>query len=614
MNLAISILVCTFSLSAFAARNESPEIVEAAPLDPFSERSSFWPNQAVPPDSIHIENRAVFDSLNEIPGVQSSRNGSPFVSVRGSLGTDRVLGLYDGLSLNLRDGFGMNTLLIPRETLGGVNLLKGPSSLFYGADAFGGAIDFRTRYFKRPTVRVQGEFKQPYREQTQQSLLGVVPLLEPSSNQALQISAFIDEQGGEYPYTLAHSGQSGLRSRNDVHTQRYTLSGYQRPRSNWEVSEKLIFAREIGSIPGAASSPYPNSFKNQAFLAALTNSVRLHPLWKVSHRANFMNVEKDYFDEPALTRTLSHTQKAGNSVSVIEEIGSSQIEYMVDHQYHQDESSRTVGGFKTQQDLDAGAILRISMWDDWILVPGVRAVTSVGDYVKSLALIQEQLQRKTWLSYSEGIKLASFTQLYGDTSFYRSNPSLRPEHSEQTEIGFLKRAEPLATNFRDSIYYGFSAFFTRYKDLQVSQNMGSFYQYQNQSQATSSGFDLSAGARIWNFILGGQYAYLQTRDQTGERSLPRSPENQLAVTVDFPFGPFVFGAKDTYWGKYYLNNGSSLVEMMPWHSVDFTIRTLALSNWSVQAGVLNAFDASRELTYDFPEEQRRFFFSLEHAL
>jgi len=86
------------------------------------------------------------DALENLPGVEMSKD-SPWEqrpSLRG-LGGQRVLVLMDGSPLNSARGNGPHPSLLDPSQVERVEVVRGPSSVAYGSDALGGAINIITR-------------------------------------------------------------------------------------------------------------------------------------------------------------------------------------------------------------------------------------------------------------------------------------------------------------------------------------------------------------------------------------------------------------------------------------------------------------------------------------
>ena len=90
--------------------------------------------------------RVIGDALQSLPGVDNSKD-SPWeqrVVLRGLSG-QRVLVLQDGMPMNSARGNGPHPSLVPTGMIDRVEVVRGPSSVSYGSDAIGGALNIITR-------------------------------------------------------------------------------------------------------------------------------------------------------------------------------------------------------------------------------------------------------------------------------------------------------------------------------------------------------------------------------------------------------------------------------------------------------------------------------------
>ncbi|NWK54774.1 TonB-dependent receptor [Verrucomicrobiaceae bacterium N1E253] len=93
--------------------------------------------------------RNLTESLESTPGVmvQKTANGQGSLYLRGFTGY-RTLALIDGVRYNnsvYRDGPNEYFSLIDSQSLSAIELLQGPSSVLYGSDAIGGALNLKTK-------------------------------------------------------------------------------------------------------------------------------------------------------------------------------------------------------------------------------------------------------------------------------------------------------------------------------------------------------------------------------------------------------------------------------------------------------------------------------------
>ena len=90
----------------------------------------------------------IVDLLARQPGLQTSTSGGPGNSasffIRGANSNQSKI-LVDGLSINSIDGSGSPLRFIPLDAVERIEILRGPASMLYGADAIGGVINIIMR-------------------------------------------------------------------------------------------------------------------------------------------------------------------------------------------------------------------------------------------------------------------------------------------------------------------------------------------------------------------------------------------------------------------------------------------------------------------------------------
>jgi hemoglobin/transferrin/lactoferrin receptor protein len=86
------------------------------------------------------------DAFQQLPGVDNSKD-SPWEQrpVLRGLSGQRVLVLMDGMPMNSARGNGPHPSLVDAEQIDRIEIVRGPSSVAYGSDAIGGAINIITR-------------------------------------------------------------------------------------------------------------------------------------------------------------------------------------------------------------------------------------------------------------------------------------------------------------------------------------------------------------------------------------------------------------------------------------------------------------------------------------
>ena len=103
------------------------------------------------------------DALSSVPGFTVARNGGPGTLTslfpRGGE-SDFTLVLVDGIRANAFGG-GLDLSQVPLADVERIEVVRGPQSALYGADAIGGVVQVITRQGGAPSVRAQIRGRQP---------------------------------------------------------------------------------------------------------------------------------------------------------------------------------------------------------------------------------------------------------------------------------------------------------------------------------------------------------------------------------------------------------------------------------------------------------------------
>ncbi len=608
------IFISIFIASAFtvlvASAQEKPiieqpgEIVEASPIDVFSQRSGLWNSEKLVSDKKYLDVSSPYETLSKTPGVQARFEGSPTISIRGSQSLPRVLGLYNSIPLNTADGLGANRILIPHETVGEMRLFKGPASLFFGGDAMGGAVNFLSRKIDRPLARGHiGSFGQ-------RGLLLGAPLVSNKRHQN-QITTFTEHVDGNYPYVLKSTGEGGTRSNNNRALQRHTYFG-QNNFDRWTLSQNLIWAQEIAATPGSIPSPGATQARSSSGLASVQAGFRLTDATEFNYRAFGILSDNEY--RFGTSESFSKTSRVGNSLSWKQNWqGAANLssELFVDHNHDESKSTFTGERFYVANDTETGLLFDIPIWGTLLLKPGTRYLWAHRRAVHAIGVFEELENFSRWVTYSEGFRSPSLSQRFANFGTSLANPELKPESSDQIEIGFKQNGTFTPETYWDQYRYGASVFRINYKDYISTQSLaGGYTQPVNIGFASGFGFETQGGLDINLWSFDAAYSYLQTEDSQKQK-LPLSPEHQASATAGYRWSAVVTSLTATYWSKFFDRYGTGLIEMGSWNTFDLNFKTVDLSDWAVKAGVLNLLDTPVEQTSGYPEPQRRLYLSVE---
>lgn len=217
-------------------------------------------------NSFHIETRKLADlntfpsnspadMIANIPGVYSATNGVGIAKpvIRGSQGM-RVITLLNGLRIENQQWGGDHGMGITELGIGSVELIKGPSSLLYGADALGGVV-----YFIDEPYAAAGHHELNVRTQFESVSMG-------TRNSALyKISGnkFRINVGALYSNHADYQLPNGRYAQNSRFTDQALKFSMGTNRKNWTMHVRYTFSMSRLGIPGHShdSVPDPSEFQ-----------------------------------------------------------------------------------------------------------------------------------------------------------------------------------------------------------------------------------------------------------------------------------------------------------------------------------------------------------------
>jgi outer membrane receptor for ferrienterochelin and colicin len=234
-----------------------------------------------------------------------------------------------------------------------------------------------------------------------------------------------------------------------------------------------------------------------------------------------------------------------------------------------------------------------NVMQDWTLTAGVRH-DNYSDFGGTtnprLALVWDtSLDLTTKLLWSKAFRAPAFIEAYGINPVQSGNPDLKPERLSSREIAFNWQAR---------------------KDTQVNLNLfrydmddiirpvtnatpGTGATWQNTGSQRGTGGELEA---VWDHShalrVTGNYAYQRAVDQTSNQDAGYGPQSHIYLRADWRFAS---GWQASAQGNRVLNReraaGDSREPVPDYNSVDLTLRTNLGKHWELAGSVRNLFDA-----------------------
>ena len=261
---------------------------------------------------------------------------------------------------------------------------------------------------------------------------------------------------------------------------------------------------------------------------------------------------------------------------------------------------------------------------DWYLTAGVRhdQYSDFGGTTNPrLALVWEAAYNLTSkLLYGRAFRPPSFSELYNiNNPVALGNPNLKPEEIESLELAFAWQAtSTLQTNL--------NLFRYRMKDiLRFVQNPDNSFTAQNAGRQNGQGMEIElAWEAGQNLRLSGNYAQQHSVDAATDQDAGNAPRHHAYARADWRFMPgWTANAQLNHVASREREPGDIRPAIADYRTVDLTLRNQSRSgDWDFTVTVRNLFDAdAREpspapglIPNDLPLAPREWRFELRHQL
>jgi vitamin B12 transporter len=514
---------------ATEVRRAEPVVVTAtrseAPLEQSGASVTVVPEEAM---RVH-EYRAVEEVLPTIPGVQVERSGSPgrlsTVRIRGANPT-QVQVLVDGVRVKSVTSGDFDFADLTLDDVERIEVLRGPQSTLYGADAIGGVIHVITKRGQGPPSAFVD--------------------LEAGNYDTFRERVGVSGSVGPWSYSLGASRLDfGGQFENDDHqlTSVNTRLGYALPNGG-ELSLIGRFQDGQRGIPFATVFPDfdPNREQDdQLWLLSLEWRQPWTAMWEHRLRVSAVDETLTFKDQPdpahpfGFRSDISTTRLEAEWYHVLTPVPWNTITLGAEYR---NEVGENKGVF--DETIDSWALVlqdQLRLFDRLYLTAGLRydgnsAFEDKATPRVALSYLLKATDTRLKASWGQGFRAPTFNELFFPAfppcpPF--GNPNLRPEESQSWDAGveqhlWERRVRLAATYFRTD--------FTDLIQSTLVDPANFCFQAQNVGKARSEGVEVEASvAPIDGLVLAVAYTYTDTEDQTTGDPLPRVAPNQLVVTA-----------------------------------------------------------------------------------
>jgi len=545
---------------------------------------------------------SVVELLSRQPGIQHTQAGgigkNASVFIRGA-NFGHVLLLIDGVRTGSATLGEANLASLPLEQIERIEILRGPASALYGADAVGGVIQIFTRQAAgvafAPTA-FAGVGSDGLRR-------GGVGFSGRTEAWRYQFSAGYLETDGfsARRREVADPDRDGYRETSVSGGLTWTVA------DGHELGAQLIYTNGRNWFDSEFDPTPANLYlDSEVSTIALFSKNRMNDTWHSTVRYgrstdSSYNVYSIFYD-PSHFRTINEQLTWQNDLSLshgtlmlaVEHLRQS-VEASNDYQQTDRELRSLLAGWNGSYGIHSVQInLRrddSSAFDD--------RTTGFAAYGLQ---ITEQL--RAHVSYGTSYVAPTFNDLYwpnqtssfaGTTYITEGNAAVKPEEGHNREVALIwddGRSVLSATWYLNKV--------RNLIDWETTQTGPTTFltKPSNVASARLEGLTLSAATRWGETDLSASVDFLKARDEDTEQRLQRRADRTASLRVEHPVGPARVGA------ELYASDGrysrSNEVDRLPGYAVVNLFGRYALApQWTIEARVDNVFDQDYELIKDF---------------
>ncbi|MGB0359876.1 MAG: TonB-dependent receptor domain-containing protein [Endozoicomonas sp.] len=546
----------------------------------------------------------IAELLNQsAPSVQVSSNGGP-----GSMSTVYIRGTKTAQSLILLDGQKINTAgsgSAPLEYLDPsqierIEIVRGPRSTVYGADAIGGVINIITRKGSgtpRLILKVAGGSRRT--DEYTGQINGEI-----DSTRFHLGGRFYETQG--YDRTLTEYGM-------DDDDDAYRVKSFSGSYST-EVNNSLTTGVNILHSEGKSeydvnstwsSQGYPESFFEVSNVNVFAASV-INQNWDSRLEAGF---QRDHQNDKG--PSPSHTTNKRYSLSWINNVVWKQSHLLtVGVDYSDDEIEGTGTYLKTERYNRGIFAQNLSTFDDNDLQIGGRYDDNEafgGQLTGNIAwgfTISDEVRLVA--SYGTSYRAPTFTDMYSITSYTAANPNLDPEHSKNIELALEGKVSA-------NSHWSVNVYQNDMDDmLNSAERPDGLWQTENIDKARIRGIEFELGTQFlgWEMCTNASYIDPESRSGTDKgKKLQYRAQQLVALDVGKRFSDWSIGGAFKAQGKTSVNTSNT--EKLPgFGTVDLRASTKVMINVIAQLKIVNLFDRKYQPVKDYRGEPHGAFVTL----
>ncbi len=552
-------------------------------------------------DIDRLQDQDLTELLDGLPGLTVTNSGglgkAASIRLRGT-GSKHVLVLIDGVRIGSAT-LGTTALEhLPLQNIDRIEVVRGPLSHLYGADAVGGVIQIFTRKGQQATG-INAEIGYGSYD-TSSSSFGISGAHN-NTNYNLQISQ------------LKSDGFSALKDNNPdrdgYRNQSFSARFGHQFSSNLKLGVNILRADGNSEYDSAwtPASDYSTDFVQQSIGGKLDYSPTAW--WDIALSLGETKDETTNITDGSSTSFFDTERRQAswqNNFFIGDEsiltLGMDYLHEKVDVSSTYSEDERHYSGYFVQYQRTFGANnFSLALRHDDSDAYENRSTGNIAwgyEFSKSLQLNA---------SYGTAFKAPTFNDLYYlDPWGSNGNPDLSPEKSKSVELGLRGR--------QGWGHWSLNAFRTSIIDLisWVETPPGSWtYRPQNVSKARIKGLEASISTALAGWDIAGNLTLLDPRDTSTNKILVQRHKRTLRIDADRSFGKTRIGAT-LQARSYNYNDAQNSQRVSGFGTVDLRASHQLTANWRIQAEISNLFDKDYETIKGYNTEDRSLFAAISY--
>jgi vitamin B12 transporter len=534
----------------------------------------------------------LYDLMARLPGVSMLRNGArgsaTSLSIRGNQG-DHSLFLVDGVRIGSAT-LGSATLgLINTNSIERIEVVRGPKSNLYGADAIGGVVNIITRdAADMDSLQVKTSLGS---NGTKETTLSAGTTQGKSSYSAVFNAYETDGIDSTYDTSFLHGDDDGhkndsiaLRYGYEINDDAKLSLSYNSNDSSTDYDSGCSKWEEVSGV--WVQEQFECYIYNETKITSLSSSLDLDvtdrwstnfQLGRSTDNAEELSPNVDLADF-SLDGIFNTTKTEATWFNAIELEADTILSLGLDYQKDEIDSSNAYD--ITSRDNKAGFLQYKFKSDGADVSFGARRDDNeqFGAHTTTSFMAGQNVTDNMRLnfSYGEGFKAPTFNDLYYPGS---GNPNFVPEQSKNIELGFN-------ANWGDSVA-NVTLFNNRLENL-IQYNFATWSTDQT-AEVEITGVELSLETELSGWIVGLSGTVLNPEDKSTGNLLRRRAERSASLDGDYSGGNYGFGFT-VYSQSHTFDNAANTVRYGGYTTLALRANFDLSDNWKVKVNANNLTD------------------------